>query len=90
LGIVVLCEELDHGQQAVVFLSSDPWRTYVEEILQQHVRLIFGHALDAACEASVDEDAFPSGYGWFFCQLNLSAGLRKIHTICSDYWVDCF
>jgi hypothetical protein len=50
----------------VEILRSGFWPAYVEEILQQHVRLIFGHALDAACEASVHEDAFPSGYGWFF------------------------
>ena len=40
-------------------------KTHVEQILEQHVGLVLGHALDAACEASVDENALPSGYSWF-------------------------
>jgi hypothetical protein len=50
---------------------------YVEEIMQQHVRLVFGYALDAACEASVDEDAFPSGYGWVFVSWIFQNGFAR-------------
>ena len=37
-------------------------KTYVEQVLQQHVGLVFGHTLDTAGEASVDENTLPSGY----------------------------
>ena len=47
-----------------IVFESATGSTYVEQVLQQHIRLIFGHALDSACEASVDEDAFPSGHRW--------------------------
>ena len=40
-------------------------KTHVEQILEQHVGLVLGHALDAACEASVDENALPSGHSYF-------------------------
>lgn len=37
--------------------------TYIKQVLQQHVRLVFGHAVDTLREATVDIDRFPPGHG---------------------------
>ena len=65
-------------------------KTHVEQILEQHVGLVLGHALDAACEASVDENALPSGYSWFRSVFAQSSKVHGRRTVRSDHWVDCF
>jgi hypothetical protein len=64
--------------------------TYIEQILQDCIRLILGHTLDSACETFVDEDALPSGHScsWSVLYANRFGGLYL--TICSDHRVDCF
>ena len=72
-----------------IFLTHLSFGTYVEQILQNRIRLILGHALDSACETFVDEDALPSGHScaWsVFCPRSLE---RYHLTVCSDHWVDC-
>ena len=51
-----------------IFLTHLSFGTYVEQILQNRIRLILGHALDSACETFVDEDALPSGHS---CSLSV-------------------